>query len=78
MLFKFQWQTEKLQQELLFLGPGLSSMSPHAISIRNATTKRIPKRKPEERPTTRNEFKLINLVLCVRLCVATRFIKRRK
>ena len=38
-------------------------MSPHANSIRNATTKRISKRKPEERPTTRNDYKLINLVL---------------
>ena len=53
-------------------------MSPHAISIRNATTIRIPKRKPEEGPTTRNDFKLINLVLYVGLCVATRFIERRK
>ena len=53
-------------------------MSPHAISIKNATTKRIPKRKPEEKPTTRNDFKLINLVLCVGLCVVVKFIKRRK
>ena len=40
-------------------------MLPQANSIRKVTTKRIPKRKPEERPTTRNDFKLINLVLCV-------------
>ena len=48
-------------------GPGLSSMSPHANSIRNTKTKRIPKRKPEERPTNRNDFNLINLILCVGL-----------
>ena len=53
-------------------------MSPHANSIRNATTKRIPRQKPEEIPTTRNDFKLINLVLCAGLCAETRFMKRRK
>ena len=42
-------------------------MSPHPVSITNATTIRISKRKPEERITTRNDFKLINLVLCVGL-----------
>ena len=42
-------------------------MSPHANSIRNTKTKQIPKRKPEERPPNRNDFKLINLVLCVGL-----------
>ena len=33
-----------------FLRTGLSSMSPHANSIRTTKIKRIPKRKPEERP----------------------------
>ena len=42
-------------------------MSPHANSIRTTKAKLIPKQKVEERPTTRNDYSLINLVLCVGL-----------
>ena len=51
----------------LFFGPGLSSMLSHANSIRTTKAKRIPKQKVEERPTTSNDFSLINLVLCAGL-----------
>ena len=42
-------------------------MSPYGSSIRTTKTKRIPKRKPEGRPATSNDFKLLNLILCVGL-----------
>ena len=42
-------------------------MSPQANSIRNTKTKRILKRKAEERPSTRNDVSLIDLVLNVGL-----------
>ena len=42
-------------------------MSPQANSIRTTKTKRILKRKAEERPSTRNDVSLIDLVLNVGL-----------
>ena len=45
-------------------------MSPHENSIRTTKTKQIPKRKAKENPTTRNDFLLINLVLCVGLKIS--------
>ena len=42
-------------------------MSPHANSIRTTKIKQIPKQKAKERPTTRNDFSLINLLLYVGL-----------
>ena len=50
-----------------FFGPGLSSMSGHANSIRPIKTKQKPKRKTEKRTSNCYDFKLINLVLCVGL-----------
>ena len=55
-------------------------MSPHENRIRTTKTNWKPKRKPEERTSNRNEFKLINLALCVgmiipgstRHCIITR------
>ena len=47
MLFKLQWLTEKLQQELHFFGHRLSSMSPHANNIR--TTKTNTKKKKQKK-----------------------------
>ena len=42
-LFKFQWHTEKLQQESRLLGPGFGLISPHASKISVIKTMRIPK-----------------------------------
>ena len=72
MLFKFQWQIEKLSQEFLFLGPGLSSLSPQTNKISSTKTKRNTKLKKQKTGApTRTYFFLKYLALDVALKIPT-------